>query len=115
MRMLHCLLLCFLEDPQVSSSHATPCTTSFGLVLHSATSYECIAPAAAAAAGVPAPLPGPPRGTFEMTVDEAGQKASWKLQLCDVPHDIASHLHSVSESADTIVRYLYTLLIGLRL
>ncbi|WIA15107.1 hypothetical protein OEZ85_001799 [Tetradesmus obliquus] len=52
--------------------------------------------------GVPAPLPGPSKGTFEMTLDEGGQKASWKLQLCDVPHYIASHLHSGSAQADYV-------------
>eukprot|EP00882_Tetradesmus_deserticola_P025646 GHRQ01028187.1.p1 GENE.GHRQ01028187.1~~GHRQ01028187.1.p1 ORF type:complete len:280 (+),score=60.91 GHRQ01028187.1:313-1152(+) len=50
--------------------------------------------------GIPAPMPGPSRGTFELTVDEQGQRASWKLQLCDVPQYIASHLHSGSASAD---------------
>eukprot|EP00878_Enallax_costatus_P026851 GHUV01028855.1.p1 GENE.GHUV01028855.1~~GHUV01028855.1.p1 ORF type:complete len:219 (+),score=45.27 GHUV01028855.1:2-658(+) len=50
--------------------------------------------------GVAAPMPGPPKGTFEVTIDEVGQKATWTLTLCDVPQYIASHLHSGSPKAD---------------
>eukprot|EP00879_Flechtneria_rotunda_P000120 GHRR01000180.1.p1 GENE.GHRR01000180.1~~GHRR01000180.1.p1 ORF type:complete len:425 (+),score=148.19 GHRR01000180.1:224-1498(+) len=50
--------------------------------------------------GVAMPAPGPARGTFDLIVDETGQRASWKLTLCDFPQYIASHLHSGSANAD---------------
>eukprot|EP00775_Hariotina_reticulata_P002354 gene2354-2660_t len=50
--------------------------------------------------GVPAPTPGPARGSYELILDEAGRRASWRLQLCDVPRYIASHLHTGAPNAD---------------
>lgn len=55
-----------------------------------------------AAAGVPAPMTGPARGTYDLIVDEVGQTASWTLTLCDFPQYIASHLHSVSHASDLL-------------
>jgi hypothetical protein len=46
--------------------------------------------------GVATPMPGAPRGTYTLVVDESGKKASWILELCDVPEYVASHLHIVS-------------------
>lgn len=42
------------------------------------------------------PMPGDSRGNYSLTVDEGGKKASWTLELCDVPSYLESHLHIVS-------------------
>lgn len=47
-------------------------------------------------AGVLMPVPGNSSGTYSLTVDEGGKKASWTLELCDAPSYLASHLHTVS-------------------
>jgi hypothetical protein len=47
--------------------------------------------------GIPTPMPGAPRGSYALVVDESGKKASWILELCDVPEYVASHLHIVSQ------------------
>lgn len=49
--------------------------------------------------GVPAPLQGPASGTYLLSIDEGGQKASWALKLCDIQQYMASHLHVVSVTA----------------
>ncbi len=46
--------------------------------------------------GIATPMPGPSKGTYTLIVDESGKKASWTLELCDVPQYVASHLHIVS-------------------
>lgn len=45
-------------------------------------------------------MPGPPRGTIHLIVDETGEKASWTFTLCDFPQYIASHFHTGSSIAD---------------
>lgn len=42
-------------------------------------------------------MPGAPRGSYALVVDESGKKASWILELCGVPEYVASHLHIVSQ------------------
>lgn len=47
--------------------------------------------------GVLAPVGGPSRDTYTLLLDQAGRKASWTLELCDVPAYTASHLHTVRQ------------------